>query len=321
MASNLRLAILASGVILFHTSVTVLEEQLFRNEHFRATGGGAFMTLVSYSLAAVCFGAAVYRQKSAAATKGVGLVEVLGGATRAKDLLTVVTVYVGTTTLTKTSLRYIDVPTQTILKSAKLLPVMAGSILILRRSFHRREWIAALMLVSGMVAFSSSSARPSLQQGAAGSGCILVALVCDALLGPYQQRVLSRGVKVAELMLYQSAGGACYMLVVCAAQGSLLPGLQLLATDATVALLLAAWAIALTIGTALVMTLVADYSAVVAICVTTLRKALSILCSFVLFPKLWGWGHPIGMALVLASVFVAKKAKKPPRQDAGPQAV
>ena len=54
-----------------------------------------------------------------------------------------------------------------------------------------------------------------LQQGAAGSGCILVALVCDALLGPYQQRVLSRGVKVAELMLYQSAGGACYMLVVC----------------------------------------------------------------------------------------------------------
>ena len=97
-------------------------------------------------------------------------------------------------------------------------------------------------------------------------------------------------------MLYQSAGGACYMLVVCAAQGSLLPGLQLLATDATVALLLAAWAIALTIGTALVMTLVADYSAVVAICVTTLRKALSILCSFVLFPKLWGWGHPVGMA-------------------------
>ena len=37
MASNIRLAILASGVILFHTSVTVLEEQLFRNEHFRAT--------------------------------------------------------------------------------------------------------------------------------------------------------------------------------------------------------------------------------------------------------------------------------------------
>ena len=91
-------------------------------------------------------------------------------------------------------------------------------------------------------------------------------------------------------MLYQSAGGACYMLVVCAAQGSLLPGLQLLATDATVALLLAAWAIALTIGTALVMTLVADYSAVVAICVTTLRKALSILCSFVLFPRHVGLG-------------------------------
>ena len=103
-------------------------------------GGPCLQPQAAYSAhAAPCFGAAAYRQKSAAATKGVGLVEVLGGATRAKDLLTVVTVYVGTTTLTKTSLRYIDVPTQTILKSAKLLPVMAGSILILRRSFHRRH--------------------------------------------------------------------------------------------------------------------------------------------------------------------------------------
>ena len=65
------------------------------------------------------------------------------------------------------------------------------------------------------------------------------------------------------------------------------------------------------------MTLVADYSAVVAICVTTLRKALSILMSFALFPKLWGWGHPVGVILVLGSVFVAKKAKKPGKKGKG----
>ena len=50
-----------------------------------------------------------------------------------------------------------------------------------------------------------------------GSGCILVALICDALVGNYQQKVLSRGTSVDELMLFQSAVGAAYMLAVCLA--------------------------------------------------------------------------------------------------------
>ena len=54
--------------------------------------------------------------------------------------------------------------TQTILKSAKLLPVMAGSIVILRRRFRAREWIAALMLTSGLLIFNLSSQHPTFAQ-------------------------------------------------------------------------------------------------------------------------------------------------------------
>ena len=56
-------------------------------------------------------------------------------------------------------------------------------------------------------------------------------------------------------------------------------------TDLKVSGSLLLWSLLITVGTNLVMTLVAEFSAVTAITVTTLRKALTLFASFVLFPK------------------------------------
>ena len=106
-------------------------------------------------------------------------------------LLRVATLYVGTTTLTKTSLRYIDMPTQTVLKSAKLLPVMAGSIVILGKRYSPREWLAACMLCAGIAIFNLSTHFPESRRTMAGALCICIALLCDACLGNYQKKVLA----------------------------------------------------------------------------------------------------------------------------------
>ena len=111
------------------------------------------------------------------------------------DVLLVVSLYVGTTTLTKSALRYVDMPTQTVLKSAKLIPVMVGSLFIVGRAFAAHEWLAAVMLVSGICVFSLSNggertAHDGQHDSILGVGCVLLALVCDALLGNFQQQVL-----------------------------------------------------------------------------------------------------------------------------------
>ena len=111
-------------------------------------------------------------------------------------------------------------------------------------------------------------------------------------------------------MLYQSAVGMAYMLVVTCADGTLLPGMGLLLNDTAVGSTLLLWALAIIAGTALVLQLVAEFSAVTAIVVTTARKALTLIASFVLFPKAIGIGHPIGAALVFGSAFVAQRAKR-----------
>ena len=80
--------------------------------------------------------------------------------------------------------------------------------------------------------------------------------------------------------------------------------------DAAVSSTLVAWFVAITVGTSLVLRLVGEFSATTAIVVTTARKALTLLASFVLFPKHLGIGHPIGAALVFGSAFVAQRKKR-----------
>ena len=234
---------------------------------------------------------------------------------------TAATLYVATTTLSKTALAYIDMPTQAVLKSAKLLPVMVGSIVILGQGFTLREWLAAAMLVTGIAAFSASNQPEPVSGGGPphqslrGGASVLVALVCDAALGNYQKRAFQNGVEVSQLMFFNSLCGLAYMGVACAAAGTLLPGFSLLLAEPPVALMLLAWAGALTAGTALVLRLVDEYSAVTAITVTTLRKAGTLAASFLLFPKPIGAGHFLGAALVLGSAFV--KAGVGPTRCAG----
>ena len=185
--SQRRLALLASGVVALHTSVTVLEEFIFSTPGFKEHVGGSALTLSMY----LCSFLLYLPQSEASGQEGRTGGEKASGAASARSLLAVSTVYVGTSTLTKVSLRYLDVPTQTILKSGKLIPVMLGSLVIMRKRYSLREWVAALMLVSGIAVFNLSSNHPPALQSLLGCICVLCSLVCDALLGNFQQASLT----------------------------------------------------------------------------------------------------------------------------------
>ncbi len=287
--ADIRFILLAGGVLVSHTCVTILEERLFSLDSFKAHSGGAFMTLFMYSFTCLVYAPRV---------RSRGGLKLPAGCLRL--LIVVAALYIGTTTLTKTSLRYIDMPTQTVLKSAKLIPVMIGSILILGKSYGAYEWLAAFMLVGGICIFNLSTHFPDGNQTFAGSACIMIALGCDAMLGNMQQKVLGSGVRPDQLMLVQSAFGACNMLVVTAFDGTLLPGVHLLLHDFACSSTLLIWSLCITAGTALILQLVAEFSAVTAIVVTTARKALTLICSFLLFPKHLGLRHPIAPLSFLA---------------------
>lgn len=170
-----RLLLLSGGVILLHTLVTILEEALFAQPVFREKAGSTFMTLTFYAVAAAAYAPRKCCCGGGSGSKKPRLSRRLSGMIAASAAL-----YVTTTTLSKTALTYIDLPTQSILKSAKLLPVMVGSIVILGQRFTLREWLAAAMLVSGIAIFSASgSGQPRGAQSLRGGACLLVAARVD----------------------------------------------------------------------------------------------------------------------------------------------
>ena len=165
MAEQRRLLLLSGGVIALHTLVTILEEALFAQPVFRANVGSTFMTLTFYVVAA-----AAYAPRGGG---GSGSKQPRPSRRLVAMIAASAALYVTTTTLSKTALTYIDLPTQSILKSAKLLPVMAGSIVILGQRFTLREWLAAAMLVSGIAIFSASGAGTPRAQSLRGGACSL----------------------------------------------------------------------------------------------------------------------------------------------------
>lgn len=103
--------------------------------------------------------------------------------------------YVASNVLSKLCLNYVSVPTMIVVKSCKLVCVMAGSKLITGRLYSWFEYGIAIGLVSGMISFSLADMKgpmPSLDKDAMelfGLGLLLLALCCDSVLGNLQEKV------------------------------------------------------------------------------------------------------------------------------------
>ena len=67
-------------------------------------------------------------------------------------------------TLGKVAYKYVNYATGTVLASAKLVPVMAASVLCLGRAYRWRDYLAASLMVA-----SAASLRPGRARGAAGA--------------------------------------------------------------------------------------------------------------------------------------------------------
>lgn len=107
--------------------------------------------------------------------------------------------------LSNQSLLWLNYPTQTVFKSAKLIPVMVGAVLINRKRFHILEYLSALALLAGLVAFTLTDAKVSPSFDLVGVFVICLALVADALIGNVQERMFhSYNTGASEMMTCQS---------------------------------------------------------------------------------------------------------------------
>lgn len=184
------------------------------------------------------------------------------------------------------SLIYLNYPTQVIFKCCKLIPVMTGGIFILKRKYKSIDYAATFFMVLGLIAFTLANSQLSPDFNVFGIIMISCALLCDAVMGNYQEKVMKEHeVPNAEIIFFAYLFGFLYLFVAMFVSNHLFSAFVFCAQHSLVYVYILMFCTTGYFGIQAILTLVKKYGALTAVTVTTLRKAVSIVISFILYNK------------------------------------
>lgn len=208
------------------------------------------------------------------------------------------------------SLRWVSYPVKVVVKSCKLLPTMALGSVLLRKRYSGLDQAAALFLCAGLVGFTlaardaksnndEASSEVGNSRGAESSllgvGMLLFAVSCDAVQVLAQERMLQGKPNLTPMHVMLHTNGFAFVAVVLAitATGELegmperIPWMRLVLYGTS------SW-----VGVCCFIALTRSWGATAAVVTTNTRKLLTIVLSFIIFPK------PVRPAFALSAVAV-----------------
>lgn len=216
-----------------------------------------------------------------------------------------------TMSLSNASLGYLNYPTQVVFKSCKLIPVLVGGIVLQRKKFCIMDFIAAMSMCFGLAIFTLADSKLSPTFDSIGIAMLSVALVADAVVSNVQEKAMKMHHAFnAEVILYSYGIGTCYLVFCLLLSGHLSSGLVSFATNPWQNYGLA-FIFSLTgyLGMQVVLSLVRSFGAFVAVTVTSMRKALSVVISFVIFSKPFNIQYLAGGLIVILGIYLNVASK------------
>ncbi|KAI5092243.1 adenosine 3'-phospho 5'-phosphosulfate transporter 2 isoform X1 [Silurus meridionalis] len=229
---------------------------------------------------------------------------------------------VGTMGLSNTSLGYLNYPTQVIFKCCKLIPVMIGGIFIQGKRYNFADVIAALCMSLGLVWFTLADSKIAPNFNVTGVILISLALCADAAIGNVQEKAMKlHNGSNSEMVLYSYSIGFVYILLGLLCMGGLGPAVAFCAQH-PVTTYGYAFFFSLTgyFGISFVLALIKLFGALVAVTVTTGRKAMTIVLSFLFFSKPFSFQYVWGGLLVIFGIFLNVYSKNKDKMKLPPLA-
>ena len=142
---------------------------------------------------------------------------------------------------------------------------------------------------------------------------ICTALVADAIIGNLQENVMKNHPRAinAEFIHFSYAIGFMYLLVCLCLTGNVISGYLAFASEKPLTSygITLVYSISGYLGVQIVLTMVRQFGAFTAVAVTSMRKALSIAISFILFSKPFTLTYLVGGIIVLFGIYLNLVAK------------
>ncbi|KAJ0770066.1 putative UAA transporter [Helianthus annuus] len=246
-------------------------------------------------------------------------------------------VLMGSHGLTKGSLAYLNYPAQLMFKSTKVLPVMVMGAFIpgLRRIYPPREYFSAVLLVVGLILFTLADANTSPNFSIIGVLMVSGALIMDSFLGNLQEAIftINRDTTQTEMLFCSTVVGTPFLIPPMLLTGELFRAWNSCYEHPYVYGVLLFEAVATFVGQVSVLSLIALFGAattalvtiitylnshiiyivnsgtlkmdiLVFIQVTTARKAVTLLLSYIIFTKPMSEQHAVGLVLIAAGIMM-----------------
>ncbi|PKA66415.1 UDP-galactose/UDP-glucose transporter 2 [Apostasia shenzhenica] len=215
-------------------------------------------------------------------------------------------VLMGSNGLTKGSLAFLNYPAQLMFKSTKVLPVMVMGAFVpgLKRKYPLHEYISAFLLVLGLIIFTLADAQTSPNFSFIGVLMVLGALVMDAFLGNLQEAIFTVNTETSqmEMLFCSTVVGLPLLIPPMVLTGELFKAWNSCSQHPYVYGVLAFEAAATFVGQVSVLSLIAVFGAAATAMVTTARKALTLLLSYLIFTKALTEQHGTGLLLIAMGV-------------------
>lgn len=280
------------GVFVFYLIYGYLQELIFSLEGFKPFGW--YLTLVQFGF-----------------YSAFGLVELQLTQDKrrripGKTYMIIAFLTVATMGLSNTSLGYLNYPTQVIFKCCKLIPVMVGGIFIQGKRYNLADVSAAACMSLGLIWFTLADSTVAPNFNLTGVLLISLALCADAVIGNVQEKAMKlHNGSNSEMVLYSYSIGFIYILTGLLGVGGLGPAVTF-CSQSPVRTYGYAFLFSLTgyFGISFVLALIKLFGALVAVTVTTGRKAMTIVLSFMFFSKPFTFQYIWGGLLVLFGIFL-----------------
>jgi adenosine 3'-phospho 5'-phosphosulfate transporter B3 len=193
---------------------------------------------------------------------------------------------------------------------------MVIATIINKRIFQAVEYLAAFAISLGLIIFAAVDWQISPIFHPIGLALVSMSVFADAILPNAQERLFRLGSSRLEVTVYTNFFTLIAMTITTMLSGDLVKLFQLAKTSDTNLIAYMATYICISyIAVSSFMMIVKKYGGVTAVLLSTARKGMTLILSFILFPKAFSYFYVVGAVLVLGGLLVASLAKQKKKHD------
>ncbi|XP_036016699.1 adenosine 3'-phospho 5'-phosphosulfate transporter 1 isoform X1 [Mus musculus] len=220
------------------------------------------------------------------------------------------------------ALKFVSFPTQVLAKASKVIPVMMMGKLVSRRSYEHWEYLTAGLISIGVSMFLlSSGPEPRSSPATTLSGLVLLAgyIAFDSFTSNWQDALFAYKMSSVQMMFGVNLFSCLFTVGSLLEQGALLEGARFMGRHSEFALHALLLSICSAFGQLFIFYTIGQFGAAVFTIIMTLRQAIAILLSCLLYGHTVTVVGGLGVAVVFTALLLRVYARG--RKQRGKKAV